>query len=867
MTLVNSEQAAERATPHDLAAEQRVLGALLIDRDAIFKVADLLRAEDFYQAKHQRVYRAAQALLERRERIDPLTMQVELARNEQLDQVGGPAYLRELVDATPTAVDVERHARIVRDRSLLRRLLNAAKDIAADAYDEPADVTITLDRAEQRIFSLRDDAMNAQLRHIQAALMQNYDHITERMEHPFEVSGIPSGFREIDAYTEGFTRGDLVILAARPSVGKTSLALAIAHHVARRGTGVLVFTLEMDTKQIVARFLGLNSRTDLLALRTGNIRDTGAASALAGLPILIDDTPGISIMELRTKARRAIAQAPGGLGIIIVDYLQLIRTGEREENRVQELATITRNLKSLARELDVTIVALSQLSRAAGDGGSEPKLSTLRECVTGDTIVCLADGRRVPIQELVGTTPEVLSVDQHGRIVRAMSDQVWPVGRRAVFNVKLASGRSIRATAEHRLYTFKSWRTVSQLQVDDRLAIARALPEPQDSVEWPDRRVALLGQLIGDGSYIVHQPLRYTNSTMANVECVTDAAAHEFGTSVSCSSHIGAKQEILISGNGNRWHPAGVNLWLRELGIFGQHSYDKRVPREVFKFKQRQIALLLKHLWATDGSINVRKPGTRGSHSVYYATNSPGLASDVAALLLRLGIVARTIKLDQGEEYLPGFQVHVSGGADQRRFLSMVGAFGPRVGPAVLLSEALAIPTNTNVDTLPRQVFADVRALMQERGITHRTMATMRGTAYGGATHFNFSPSRAVVAEYAELLESDLLASFATSDLFWDRVTAIEPAGEDDVFDLTVPATSSWLADGIVSHNSGALEQDADVVLMLWKDKDETPLGAPKLIRGSIGKNRNGPTGRFELYFEAEQARFYSRGDDEGTPV
>jgi len=145
VTLVNSEQAAERATPHDLAAEQRVLGALLIDRDAIFKVADLLRAEDFYQAKHQRVYRAAQALLERRERIDPLTMQVELARNEQLDQVGGPAYLRELVDATPTAVDVERHARIVRDRSLLRRLLNAAKDIAADAYDEPADVTITLD--------------------------------------------------------------------------------------------------------------------------------------------------------------------------------------------------------------------------------------------------------------------------------------------------------------------------------------------------------------------------------------------------------------------------------------------------------------------------------------------------------------------------------------------------------------------------------------------------------------------------------------------------------------------------------------------------------------------------------------------------
>jgi replicative DNA helicase len=864
MTLVNSAQAAERATPHDLAAEQRVLGALLIDRDAIFKVADLLRAEDFYQAKHQRVYRAAQALLERRERIDPLTMQVELARNEQLDQVGGPAYLRELVDATPTAVDVERHARIVRDRSLLRRLLNAAKDIAADAYDEPADVTITLDRAEQRIFSLRDDAMNAQLRHIQAALMQNYDHITERMEHPFEVSGIPSGFREIDAYTEGFTRGDLVILAARPSVGKTSLALAIAHHVARRGTGVLVFTLEMDTKQIVARFLGLNSRTDLLALRTGNIRDTEAASALAGLPILIDDTPGISIMELRTKARRAIAQAPGGLGIIIVDYLQLIRTGEREENRVQELATITRNLKSLARELDVTIVALSQLSRAAGDGGSEPKLSTLRECVTGDTIVCLADGRRVPIHELVGTTPEVLSVDERGRSLRAMSDKVWPVGRRPVFKVRLASGRSIRATADHRLYAFRGWRTVSQLHVDDRLAIARALPEPKETIEWPDRRVALLGQLIGDGSYLKGQPLRYTTSSMENSECVTQCAALEFGTTVTCTSHVGTWHQLFLSGNGNRWHPAGVNQWLRQLGVFGQRSHQKRVPREAFALSTRQIGLLLRHLWATDGSIGSHEPH---AVSIYYATNSPGLAADVAALLLRIGIVTRTDVVDE-DPYLDGYRVNVSGAPDQLRFLEMVGSFGPRELPAMLAHERLThVRPNTNVDTLPREVFQDVRALMTERGITTRGMAALRGTSYGGSAHFKFAPSRAMLAEYATLLGSESLSTLATSDLFWDRVVAIEPAGEEEVYDLTVPATSSWLADGIVSHNSGALEQDADVVLMLWKDKDETPLGAPKLIRGSIGKNRNGPTGRFELYFEAEQARFYSRGDDEGTPV
>src|SRR6266542_1513478 len=621
----------ERTTPNDFAAEQRVLGALLIDRDAIFRVADLLRADDFYQARHQRIYRTAEALLERRERIDPLTVQVELARQEFLDQIGGVAYLRELADSTPSAVDVERQARIVRDRSLLRRLLTAAKDTAADAYDEPPDVALTLDRADQRIFALRDEAANAQLRHIHAALLQNYEHITERMEHPFEVSGIPSGFREIDAYTEGFTRGDLVILAARPSVGKTSLGLAIAHHVARQREGVLIFSLEMDTKQIVARFLGLHSRTDLLALRTGNIMDTEAATALLGLPILIDDTPGISIMELRTKARRAIAQA-GGLAVIVVDYLQLIRTAEHEENRVQELATITRNLKSLARELDVTILALSQLSRAAGDAGNEPKLSTLRECVTGDTLVCLADGRRVPIRELVGTTPEVLSVDGRGSIVTATSDCVWLVGRRPVFDVRLASGRSIRATAEHRLYAYRGWRTVSQLAVGDRIAIAHG------------------------------------------------------------------------------------------------------------------------------------------------------------------------------------------------------------------------------------------RAMPQEHVTQQRDIAALRVTADRGSTRVAVPP-RHVELAYEELVQDEGLAESATSDLVWDLVVAVSPAGKAEVFDLTVPSTSTWLADGIVSHNSGALEQDADQVIMLWREKEETPPGAPRVIRGSLAKNRNGPTGRFELFFESEQARFFSRGDDEGLPL
>lgn len=380
------ETRTDRRVPYDETAEQQVLGGLLIDRDAIYKVVDVVAREDFYVARHQRIYNAIYELLQRRERIDLLTVQVELGRREELDRVGGVAYLRELVEQVPTAVEIERHAHAVKDRAILRRLLGAATAIAADAYGEPTDIPLLLDRAEQRLFALRDESANVQLRHIQTALQDNFEHLTERMDRPYEVSGIPSGFREIDFYTEGFTPGDFIVLAARPSVGKSSLALAIAFNVAKHGRPTLLFSLEMDAKQIVSRFLAMNSRSDLLALRTGNVFDTEAASALQGVPILIDDTPGISIMELRTKARRASAH--DRLAVIVVDYIQLVRTGEDEDNRVQEIATITRNLKALARELNVVVIGLSQLSRAAGDAGLEPKLSTLRE---GGTIEQDAD--------------------------------------------------------------------------------------------------------------------------------------------------------------------------------------------------------------------------------------------------------------------------------------------------------------------------------------------------------------------------------------------------------------------------------------------------------------------------------------------
>ena len=853
--------------PHSVEAEQAVIGGLLLDAAAWDNVADVCRAEDFYLPDHQLIFDAIGTLATSGKPCDIVTVSEHLERAGKLQEAGGIAYLSSVARDTPSAANVKTYGTIVRERSLLRQLITAGNEIASAVYENDGrNARELVDEAERRVFEISEGSSRGRggAIGVRTLLPAVIDQIDEAYSNPNSMRGLPTGFTDFDNMTGGLRPGDLVIVAGRPSMGKTTLAVNMAeyaalHHGAKRAS-VAIFSMEMPSEQVITRMLSSVGGVPLHNLRSGKINDddwvriTSATTQLSEAKIFVDETPALSPMELRARSRRV--KREHGLDLIVVDYLQLMQVPGNKENRATEISEISRGLKVLAKELACPVIALSQLNRGVEQReNKKPVMSDLRECVTGDSLVCLADGRRVPIRDLVGQTPEVMSMTPEGRLTRAKSDLVWKVGKKPVYELTLASGRKIRATGKHRLYCSFGWQRVDDLRPGDRLAIARKMPEPENTETWPDNRVALLAHLIGDGSFLKQQPMRYTTGSEACSELVRRAAETEFGMTVTRYAGRGNWHQLLLSGNGNRWKPAGVNLWLRELGIFGQRSVEKRVPAAVFKLSNHQIALFLRHLWATDGTISVRKAGQRGGHGVHFATCSRGLADDVAALLLRLGIVARIQTVTSGYQNSV-HMVWVHGVDHQMQFLHAVGSFGPRVGPAErLLAALVGVKANTNVDTMPEEMLWRVRLLMQEQGVSRARMSAAIGRKN---MSFDHCPSRGLMAQYAEVLNDWYLQEAAVSDLFWDRIVSIDAAGEEDVFDLTVLDTSCWLLDGVVSHNSGAIEQDADMILLIYRP--EVYDRENQLIKGvaeiDMVKHRNGEIGEFKLTFQGQYTRF-----------
>lgn len=374
--------------PQNIEAEASLLGALLIDTDAIVKIADSITTLDFFDGRHSRIYESILQLYEHHDAIDVLTLSDRLRINGHLDSIGGASYLTELTNFVPTASHVEQYAEIVAQKAMRRRLIAASKELVNLSYDETKQLSELVEEAETRLFEVSQQHVKQDMISLETILADSFDRLDDLHKDKQKIRGVPTGLADVDNMLAGFQKSDLIILAARPSMGKTALSLNFAHNVAvQSNLPVLFFSMEMSKEQLVDRLLSMESGVDAWALRTGNLNDSDfekigqAMGTLSEAPIYIDDTPGITIADLRTKARREAHKNP--LGLIIVDYLQLMSGGSRfgsSDNRVQEISEISRGLKGVARELDVPVMALSQLSRSVENRNPQiPQLSDLRE--------------------------------------------------------------------------------------------------------------------------------------------------------------------------------------------------------------------------------------------------------------------------------------------------------------------------------------------------------------------------------------------------------------------------------------------------------------------------------------------------------
>lgn len=377
-----------QSLPHNVDAEASLLGAVLIDTDAVIKIADRIGPQDFFDPKHARIYEALIALYEKRSAIDVLTLANQLKGTGFLEMVGGPAYLSELTNFVPTAAHVEQYADIVAEKALRRRLIRVSDDMTSLGKDESKNLKELIEEAETRLFEVSKQHVKQSIVSIETVLAESFERLDDLHKDSNKLRGIPTSYRDLDNMLAGLQPSDLFILAARPSMGKTAFVLNLAHKIATEAKeSVLIFSLEMSKEQLVDRLLSMESGVDAWALRTGKLTDNDfeklgeAMGALSEAKIYIDDTPGITVSDLRTKARREAHTQK--LGLVIVDYLQLMSGGSRfggDGNRVQEISEISRGLKGVARELNVPVIALSQLSRSVESRHPQiPQLADLRE--------------------------------------------------------------------------------------------------------------------------------------------------------------------------------------------------------------------------------------------------------------------------------------------------------------------------------------------------------------------------------------------------------------------------------------------------------------------------------------------------------
>src|ERR1700733_7661248 len=794
----------DRTPPHDVAAEQCVLGGMLLSKDAISDVMETIRPDDHYRPAHQIIHEAVLELYGRGEPADPVTVSDLLNKRGELTRVGGPSYLHTLIASVPTAANAGYYARIVRERAILRRLVEAGTRIVQLGYSGDGEADQLVDRAEAEVYGVTDRRVSEDYLPLAEIMPGALDEIEAIGSRGGNMTGVPTGFADLDSLTNGLHAGQMVVIAARPAIGKSTLALDLARSAAiKHDLPTVIFSLELSRNEITMRLLSAESRVSLHSMRTGQLGEEDWATLarrrieVVDAPLYIDDSPNMSMMEIRAKCRRLKQRQ--GLKLVIIDYLQLMSSPKRAENRQQEVSEVFRSLKLLAKEIDVPVIAPSQLNRGPEQrNDKKPLLSDLREsgCLTADTRILRADtGAEVTLGELVSSGERdvaVWSLDERLRLIPRTMTHAFTSGVREVFRVRLRSGREVQATANHPFLTFDGWHSLGELAVGSRIAVPRHTPGPIDLRSMPESDVIALARRL----------------------------SHD---------------------------PAGVPL-----------------PAALFSAPRSQVGLFLRHLWGAGGCISW---DVDGESCVYYVSPNRRLIDDLARLLLRFNVMTRIAQVRSGRTRRC-YRLIVESLEDQFRFLDGIEIPGAGGRMAELARKRLREARDAaRTGPVPDAVWDRLRGAMEggparlrDTGLADRAFGD-RASDYGsqgrGSSRgaLKYAPSRERLARVATVLDDADLEMVATNDVFWDEIASGDSIGEQTVYDATVPGTHNFVANVISLHNS--IGQASDVVILLHRE-DAYERESPRAGEGGliVAKHRNGPTATVTVAFQGHYSRF-----------
>ncbi|BDZ59880.1 replicative DNA helicase [Barrientosiimonas endolithica] len=918
----------ERVPPQDVSAEQSVLGGMLLSKDAIADCVEAVRGTDFYRPAHEVIWDAILDLYGRGEPADAITVADELNKRGELGRAGGPAYLHQLIQGVPTAANAGYYAQIVAERAVLRRLVDAGTRIVQMGYAQGGgDVEDLVNAAQAEVYAVADKRGGEDYVRLGEVIESTADEIEAASSTSGEMIGVPTGFTDLDTLTNGLHPGQMIVLAARPAVGKalaldtplptptgwttmgevavgdeligadglptrvvaatevmherpcfevefsdgtvivadeqhqwsvrldgaepqivttgvlaghpgvvevrraafgavqvwkveavrpvasvpvrcvevdnashlylasramipthnSTLGLDVVRSAAiKHNQAAVIFSLEMSKSEITMRLLSAEAEIQLQHMRKGQMRDTdwtrlaATMGRVSDAPLFIDDSPNMSLMEIRAKCRRL--KQTNNLKLVVIDYLQLMTSGKRVESRQQEVSEFSRALKLLAKEIDVPVIAISQLNRGPEQRTDKrPQMSDLREsgCLTADTRLLRADtGAEVTIGELAKSGARdvpVWALDDSLRYVARPLTHAFSTGTRPVFRMTLASGKTVRATENHRFLTYDGWKQLGDLHAGDRIAVPRHVPAPEQH------------EAFGDDAWVRTMALLWSSKTP--------------------------------------YDPTDADLVTRgcNLGVDMVPEAERELIPDLFHMPKRQIGVFVDALWRLDGRV----AWLDGEGFVSLRAQSRRLLDGVSQLLLRFGISTR---ITRGRN---GFQLHLEGVDDQRRFLQEVY----RHGESTHQSEAL---------------LAHVREQTAARDAASVSTSLHDGLATAVLERQGQEGSLGAVAT---LLDESALDLDAVNDVHWDPIGSIELDGLEEVYDATVLGSHNFIANGIAAHNS--IEQDADMVILLHREdsfnKESERAGEADLI---VAKHRNGPTDTIVVAFQGHYSRF-----------